>query len=44
MRVFRCPECGTTMYAPKKRKTSLGHVKTMYCFKCMKDEQFEQVE
>jgi len=46
MRWFKCPECGAVSTAPKKssRRTKIGHVKTMRCWKCQKVQQFEQIE
>lgn len=45
MRRFRCEECGVVVTAPKKvsRKTSAGHVKHMYCYKCQKTTRHIQI-
>lgn len=44
-RVFECTECGTKVQATKTRhKTSAGHIKTMYCYKCKKTTDHVQIE
>lgn len=42
-REFRCPECGEKVTAPKGRKTPIGHIKTMYCWKCREERNFVQI-
>lgn len=43
MRRFQCPVCGCIQYASKlKNRTSEGHIKTMYCFKCRNCTDFVQ--
>ena len=44
MRLFRCPSCGETMYADKKKgkMTGDGHIKTMYCPYCKARRDFVQ--
>lgn len=44
-RFFKCPECGIVICAPKLKyhMTSEGHIKTMWCFKCKEERDFEQV-
>jgi len=44
-RIFQCPDCGTKMTAPKKssRRTSVGHIKNIWCFKCQAEKQFIQI-
>lgn len=42
-RRFRCPECGELMTAPKKRNTAIGHIKTMWCWRCKEMRDFVQV-
>lgn len=45
LRVFRCPECGTRLVAPKRiYRTSIGHIKTMWCYVCKAMRDFIQVE
>jgi hypothetical protein len=36
-RVFKCEKCGNKMIAYKKTShgTSQGHIKHMWCYKCM---------
>lgn len=46
-RDFQCPVCGVKIYGiPKKssRRTSVGHIKTMRCYKCKEDRQFVQIK
>lgn len=44
-RLFICPECGVVVPATKYYgKTSVGHIKTMYCYQCKEDKDFEQIE
>ena len=45
-RVFKCPVCGSITIAYKKssRRTAANHVKTMWCYKCKKGEDFTQVK
>ena len=45
-RVFKCPVCGSVTIAYKKssRRTAANHVKTMWCYKCKKVEDFTQVK
>jgi len=43
-RIFRCPVCGVEVVAPKKRRTSKGHIKTMVCHMCKEKRDFEQVD
>ena len=43
-RLFKCTECGAKRECPKKRRTKIGHIKTMYCFSCMKETDFIQIE
>ena len=44
-RFFKCPECGTVLTAFKKssRRTSVNHVKHMYCYKCKEVRPFIQL-
>ena len=44
-RRFKCPVCGTvlTAYKLSSRRTSAGHIKTMWCYKCKKVQNFTQV-
>ena len=44
-RVFKCPCCGVIMTAYKKssRKTKEGHLKKLWCYKCKRERNFEQV-
>ncbi len=45
LRTFECPECGTRVTATKtKHKTNPGHIKTMYCYVCMKETDHVQTE
>jgi len=45
IRFFKCPVCGTTITAPKYiGKTNIGHVKTMYCYICGKEQDLVQIE
>ena len=44
IRCFRCPECGSFMYAPKKKRSEKKHVKTMWCWKCKEERDMEFVE
>lgn len=46
IRIFKCTECGNHLYAAKKlgNRTSIGHVKTMYCPFCDMDTQFIQID
>ena len=45
LRTFECPICGTRVPATKtKHKTKPGHVKTMYCYVCMKETEHVQTE
>lgn len=44
-RLFECSECGTrNIYTKRKNKTSKGHVKTAYCYKCRKVTDQIQIE
>lgn len=44
-RIFRCPECGALIPALKaKSPTQTGHIKTMYCYVCREERDFEQIE
>lgn len=45
MREFKCPVCGSIMFAPKRLNciTSSNHIKTMYCYKCKKSRKFVQL-
>lgn len=40
LREFICPECGSKMYAPKKRKDKVGHTKDLWCWKCKEIRKF----
>ena len=44
-RYFKCPECGTILTAYKKssRRTSVNHIKHMYCYKCKEVRPFVQL-
>ena len=45
VRLFRCPVCGKLMPATKvKGRTTIGHIKTMYCFFCQEEQDFVQVD
>lgn len=45
IRRFSCPVCGQKMTACKcHNATSNGHVKTMYCPGCKKDQNFIQYD
>lgn len=45
LRVFRCPVCRETIVAPKRLyMTGVGHVKTMWCWRCKDVRDFKQVE
>lgn len=45
VRLFQCPVCGKLMPATKvKGRTTIGHIKTMYCFFCGEEEDFVQVD
>jgi uncharacterized protein YlaI len=45
LRTFECPECGTRVTATKtKHKTKPGHIKTMYCYVCLKETDHVQTE
>ena len=46
IRLFRCPDCGREMYAPKRggRKTKPGHLKWLWCPWCKGVKNMEQVE
>lgn len=45
LRTFRCPECGAVIIAPKyKGCTALGHIKTMYCYRCQTGRDFIQID
>lgn len=44
-RLFRCIECGAVTPATKhKGRTNPGHRKQMYCFRCARCTQHEQIE
>lgn len=45
MRYFECEECKERTTAPKKanKKTSEGHIKTMWCWKCKDVKNFVQL-
>lgn len=45
VRDFRCDVCGTVTPATKRRgrRTSLGHIKTMYCYQCRSVTQHTQI-
>jgi predicted RNA-binding Zn-ribbon protein involved in translation (DUF1610 family) len=45
-RIFQCPECGEKMTAYKKssRRTAVGHIKTMWCYRCKSERQFVQIK
>lgn len=42
-RLFCCPVCCETITIPKRRKTAVGHVKTMWCWKCRTVRDFIQI-
>lgn len=44
-RTFKCPNCNTIHKAFKKssRRTAIGHIKHMYCYKCKEIVGMEQV-
>ena len=45
LRYFKCPLCGTVTTAPKTEGTShRGHVKTMYCYVCLRDTNHVQID
>ena len=45
IRHFRCPECGAVFPVSKMvRRTGGGHIKTMYCYKCRAERDFEQID
>lgn len=45
LRRFRCKECGTVVPATKTlHKTSIGHIKHMYCYVCKRETEHEQTE
>ncbi len=45
MRVFVCPACGTKTTVTKvKGRTSPGHFKQIYCYKCKKRTRQVQLE
>lgn len=45
IRMFECPECGAVVPATKTRfKTKVGHIKTMYCYRCRKATDHIQLE
>jgi len=36
-RYFKCVDCGSVLPATStKRKTGIGHIKDIYCYKCKK--------
>ena len=45
-RWFRCPECGLVFPAHKWRArfTAAGHIKTMWCWRCQKVQDFVQLK
>lgn len=44
IRTFICNECGARIDAPKyKGKTSTGHQKIMWCYRCKKKRKFTQI-
>ena len=45
IRFFKCPSCGLVVTAPKYAgKTNQGHIKTMWCFNCAKEQDFIQID
>lgn len=46
MRDFQCPECSEKISVPKKssRRTSVGHIKDMWCWKCKETRKFIQIK
>lgn len=43
-RLFQCPDCDSTTYAPKvKRRTRIGHIKTMWCIHCKRETDQVQI-
>ena len=43
--VSQCPNCGRFVPATKmKSRTVIGHIKTMYCFFCLEEQDFVQVD
>lgn len=45
IRYFQCPVCGVVLTAPKHNGiTHSGHVKTMYCYICGKNQDFVQID
>lgn len=46
LRVFECPECHNKLYASKSanKMTSNGHIKTMWCPICKKENDFVQID
>jgi hypothetical protein len=42
-RLFCCPVCCETITIPKRRKTAVGHVKTMWCWRCRTVRDFIQI-
>ena len=45
IRYFRCLVCGAQNPATKcQGRTSPGHIKTMYCFRCREDRDQEQMD
>lgn len=44
IRMFQCPECGEIVYASKrKRMTGVGHIKTMWRWKCKAETDHVQI-
>ena len=45
IRIFECSKCGSKVPASKyKRPTDIGHVKTMYCYRCKAETDHIQIE
>ena len=45
VRLFQCPSCGRFVPATKlKSRTAIGHLQTMYCFFCLQEQDFVQVD
>lgn len=44
-RTFCCPDCGTiaTAYKKSSRRTTKGHIKHMWCWKCKAEKGFTQL-
>ena len=43
IREFECPECGERILAPKHKRSEKEHIKTMWCWKCKAERDFELI-